>query len=239
MKTNILGVLFDNNTVEYAVAMAYNAVLENKRMFIVTPNPEIVNVACRDEEFKNILNSADIVTPDGIGIVYASRLKGGNIKTRAAGFDIVCGIIENLDKTGGSVYLFGGKPGVADMAAQKLKEKYNGIVIAGTHNGYFDDDTHIIADIAQKKPNLLLVCLGAPKQEKWIYKNADKLSANVMIGAGGSIDVLAGSVKRAPDIFIKFGLEWFYRLIKQPSRIGRMLKLPLFLVKVMFTKQEV
>lgn len=238
MKTDILGVLFDNNTVDETVNKACEAIADGKRLFIVTPNPEIVNIACGDGEFKNVLNSADIVTPDGIGIVYASKLLGGNISVRAAGFDIVCSIIEKLDGIGGSLYLFGGKPGVAETAAEKLSEKYKKLVISGTQNGYFDDDTDIIADIADKKPDLLLVCLGAPKQEKWIYKNADRLGAKVMIGAGGSIDVLAGTAKRAPDIFIKCGLEWLYRLLKQPSRIGRMIKLPLFLVKVLFNKKR-
>jgi N-acetylglucosaminyldiphosphoundecaprenol N-acetyl-beta-D-mannosaminyltransferase len=238
LKTNILGVLFDNNTVDEAVNSAYNAIIENRKMFVVTPNPEIVNVACANAEFKEILNSADIVTPDGIGIVYASKLTGGYIKQRAAGFDIVCGILEKLDECGGSVYLFGGKPGVADAAAGNLKEKYKKLVVSGTQNGYFDDDSNIIADINDKNPDLLLVCLGAPKQEKWIYNNFDILSAKVMIGAGGSIDVLAGNVKRAPDIFIKFGLEWFYRLLKQPSRFGRMMKLPLFIVKVLVDKRR-
>lgn len=232
MKTNILGVQFDNYTIPQAIEKAVSSIGQGKPFVIYTPNPEIVNVAVENEDYRKILNEADIVTPDGIGIVYASKILKGNIKERAAGFDITCGIIEKLNESGGSVYLFGGKPGVSEKAAEKLKEKYNNLVIAGTDNGYFKDDAEIIERIKTAKPDLLLVCLGAPKQEIWISKNKDILNANILIGAGGSIDVIAGEVKRAPDIFIKFGMEWFYRLIKQPKRIGRMAKLPVFLLKV-------
>ena len=144
MKTEIMGVCFDNFSVEESVEKAMSALKAGKKFFIVTPNPEIVNVAIKDEKYKKVLNSADVVTPDGIGIVYASKMLGGNVKTRAPGFDIVKGILKELSATYGSVYLFGGKPGVADMAAEKIKVDYPGIKIAGTDNGYFDDDTKII-----------------------------------------------------------------------------------------------
>lgn len=232
MKTNILGVQFDNYTVEESINKSLKS-LENKKGFVIyTPNPEIVNVTKKDKDFADILNSADIVTPDGIGIVYASRILKGNIKYRAPGFDISKGIIEKLNERGGSVYLFGGKPTVAETAAENLKKEYKNLVICGTHDGYFEDDSEIISSISQAEPDLLLVCLGAPKQEKWIYENKERLNAGILIGAGGSIDVLAGQAKRAPEFFTNHGLEWLYRLIKQPSRIKRMIKLPLFLIDV-------
>jgi len=236
MKTDIMGVLFDNYTIEQSVDKAVS--MEKTPFVIVTPNPEIVQAAKKDEVFRDVLNSADIVTPDGIGIVYASKILGGNIKVRAAGFDICCGIIEKLAERGGSVYLFGGKPGVADAAAENIKVKYKGIQIAGTSDGYFDSEKEkkIIADIMEKAPDLLLVCLGAKKQECWIASHKDELNAKILIGAGGTVDVLAGKVKRAPDIYIKLGLEWFYRLIKEPSRFGRMMQLPLFLLEIIFRR---
>lgn len=237
MKTNILGVEFDNFTVEETVEKAISSLKNDKPFVIYTPNPEIVNVAKKDKEFTDILNQADVVTPDGIGIVYASKILKGHIKFRAPGFDISTGIIEKLNESGGSVYLFGGKEGVASKAGTNLQNKYKNLKIAGTHNGYFSDDTDIIADIKEKSPDLLLVCLGAPKQEKWIHKNKNNLNAGIIIGAGGSIDVYAGNVKRAPEIFTNNGLEWLYRLIKEPSRYKRMTKLPLFLVDV-FLKGE-
>ena len=236
VRTEIFGVKFDNYTIKESVDKAIASLDKSKPFVIATPNPEIVGAARRDKEYKEILNSSDIVTPDGIGIVYASKLLNGCIKERAAGFDIVCGIIGELDKRSGSVFLFGSKPGVAEDAALNLKNKYKDLQIAGCRNGYFKDDSEIIEAIKEAKPDLLLVCLGAPKQEKWIYKNKDNLNAKILVGAGGSLDVLAGNVKRAPDIFIKFGLEWFYRLIKEPKRIGRMIKLPLFLVDVVLKK---
>lgn len=236
MKTDIMGVMFDNYSISQAVDKAVS--FEKIPFVIVTPNPEIVQAAKKDDSFKAVLNAADIVTPDGIGIVYASKILKGNIKERAAGFDICCGIIEKLAKIGGSVYLFGGKPGVAECAAENIKVKYQGVQIAGVSDGYFDEEKEkkIIADISEQKPDLLLVCLGAKKQECWIEKHKDELNAKILIGAGGTVDVLAGKVKRAPDIFIKLGLEWFYRLVKEPSRFGRMMQLPLFLLEIIFKR---
>lgn len=233
MKTDILGVLFDNYTVDESVDIAIKS-LSNKKPFVIfTPNPEIVNVTKKDKEFTQILNSADIVTPDGIGIVYASKILNGNITSRAPGFDISKGIIKMLDQIGGSVYIFGGKPGIAELAAENLKKEYKNLVISGVRNGYFDDDNEIVEDISAVSPDLLMVCLGAPKQEKWIYKNKERLNSGIIIGAGGSVDVLSGQVKRAPEFYTKHGLEWLYRLINQPTRIKRMIKLPLFLIDVL------
>ena len=236
MKTDIFGVKFDNYTVSETAKMAVS--LKKTPFVIVTPNPEIVQAARKDENFMQMLNRADVVTPDGIGIVYASKILGGNVKERAPGFDVCCTILKLLSERSGSVYLFGGKSGIAVEAAKRITETYKGITVSGTADGYFDEqkEKEIISDIASKEPDLLLVCLGAKKQEKWIFDNMDKLNAKILIGAGGSIDVLSGKTKRAPDIFIKLGLEWFYRLIKEPKRIGRMMQLPLFLIEVILKR---
>lgn len=238
LKTNIMGVMFDNYTIQETVQQATS--FENVPFVIVTPNPEIVQVAKKDKEFKDVLNSANIVTPDGIGIVYASKILDGNIKQRAAGFDICCGILDFLAEKKGTVYLFGGKPGVAELASKNIEQKYKGVSVVGCSDGYFDEqkEKSIIEDIKTKKPDLLLVCLGAKKQELWIHNYKDVLDAKILIGAGGSIDVFAGTVKRAPDIFIKLGLEWLYRLIKQPKRFIRMLQLPLFLIEIVVKRRS-
>ena len=133
-----------------------------------------------------------------------------------------------------SVYLFGSKPGVAEKAAETITKNNPGIVIAGTSDGYFTDDGPIIEKINAANPDFLMVCLGFPKQEEWIYNNRDKLNARLVIGAGGCLDVFAGTVLRAPKFFCDHGLEWLYRLIKQPSRFVRMLALPKFAIKVFF-----
>ena len=233
---NILGVKVNNITMNEAVVCAFNYLSEDGKNVIYTPNSEIILAASNDSEFTEILNSADLIIPDGIGVVYGSKILGQPLPERVAGFDLVCLLFEKMAQAGKSVYLFGAKPGVAETAAEKLKEKYKGLVIAGTNDGYFkdEDDEKIIAKINEAAPDFLMVCLGFPKQEKWIYKYKDVLNAKLMIGAGGCIDVFAGNVMRAPDFYCKHGLEWFYRLMKQPSRFVRMLALPKFGLKVLF-----
>ena len=136
--------------------------------------------------------------------------------------------MEQLSRTGGSVFLFGAKPGVAEQAGVNLRERYSGLKIAGTHDGYFTEDAPIVEQINQARPDMLLVCLGSPKQELWMEQYAGKLQVGLMAGLGGSLDVFAGVVERAPERWQKLGLEWLYRLMKEPKRIGRMMKLPKF-----------
>ncbi len=237
---NILGVNIDKITAKDALLKAEGFANSDGVSVIYTPNPEIVMAAYEDEEFKNVLNSSDMCVPDGIGVVYGAKMIGNPLPERVAGFDLSKGLIEKLSKTGGSVFLFGSKPGIAELAGENLVKEYPGIKIAGTRDGYFkeSDEQEIIDAINASNANLLLVCLGAPKQEKWIYKNKDKLNVNLCIGAGGSLDVFAGAVNRAPEIFIKLNLEWFYRFCKQPSRIGRFMALPKFILTVKKTNKK-
>jgi len=141
-----------------------------------------------------------------------------------------------MNESGRSLFLFGSKPGVAEKAAENLSAKYPNVKIVGTNDGYFKDDEPIIEKINAAKPDLMLVCLGAPKQEKWMQANAHRLDVGIMVGAGGSLDVFAGVVERAPEAWQKMGLEWLYRLLKEPKRIGRMMKLPKFLFAVIFSR---
>lgn len=224
-KTDILGIGIDNVTMEGAVAAA-NGFFDAFGHTVFTPNPEIIMLAQKDSELKGILNAADLTLADGIGVVIASRLLKKPLPERVAGYDFV----HRLFESGRSFYLFGAKPSVADVAAQRLAER--GVSVAGFHHGYFDDDTDIINDINEKKPDILLVCLGAPKQEKWIARNRDRLNVHIIIGAGGTIDGIAGTVKRAPAFFQKTGTEWLYRTVCQPSRITRLAAIPRFLTEV-------
>lgn len=231
----ILGVPIDKITMPEAVEKAKALLLEDGVSAIFTPNPEIMMTAYYDEEFRKILNSADLCTPDGIGVVYGSRILKNPVPERVPGFDLTCHLLAAISKTGEGVFLFGAKPGVAEIAKKNLEEKYPGLVVSGVHNGYFkeEDEPAIVDMINRSGAKLLLVCLGAPKQEKWIAKHKNDLKVNLCMGVGGSLDVFAGTAKRAPEIFIKLNLEWFYRLLKQPSRIGRMMMLPKFILTVL------
>ncbi|MBR5507184.1 MAG: WecB/TagA/CpsF family glycosyltransferase [Clostridia bacterium] len=235
-KVNILGVKVDKVNVSEASDRIIGFIESgDKGRSVFTPNSEIIMMAYRDESFRELLNSSDLLTADGIGVVYASKIVKNPIKERAAGYDIACETLEKLSKKGGSLYLFGSKPGVAEKAGENITKKYPGIRIAGYSDGYFNEEKEktIIENINRANPDLLFVCLGAPKQEKWIYEHKNELKAGVCLGIGGSLDVFAGTVKRAPEFFTKHGIEWLYRLIKQPSRFVRMLDLPRFGFKVL------
>lgn len=230
-KVNILGAHIDKCTIEQASDKIIE-MIENgeKCKYVFTPNSEILMKAYRDKEFCDILNTASLLTADGIGVVYASKILGNPILERCAGFDTACRLMEKMAKKGMSLYLFGSKPGVADKAKQVILERYEGIQVVGCADGYFDKEKEkqIIADINEKNPNVLFVCLGAPKQEKWIYEHQGELDVNVCLGIGGTIDVLSGNTERAPEFYIRHNIEWLYRLKKQPSRIVRMMDLPKF-----------
>ncbi len=232
---DILGVNVDSITFADALDKAEDMVRTEGVSMIFTPNPEIVMCAKNDAELKSILNFADLCTADGIGVVYASKILGSPVPERVAGFDLVCALLERMSKTGDGVFLFGAKPGVAEAAKVKMEEKYPGIVVSGTHNGYFkpEDEDGIVEEINTSGAKLLLVCLGAPKQEKWIAQNQNRLNVNLCMGVGGTLDVFAGTAKRAPEIFIKLNLEWAYRILKNPSRIGRFAALPKFVIEVL------
>ncbi len=235
---DILGVKFGDLGISDSADYIMKMTEEERFHYVFTPNSEMVMAAVKDKAFEDILNSADLLTADGIGIIYASKILSRPIAERASGYDISLELMGKAAASGKTLYLFGAAPGVAEKAAQMLKEKYPRLIISGLHDGYFDleEEKKIIDDINEKKPDLLFVCLGCPKQEKWIFENRDKLNAKVAMGLGGCLDVYAGNVKRAPDIYIKLGLEWFYRLMKEPKRFFRMLALPKFMIKVIWHK---
>ena len=227
---NILGVNISQLTMAETVKTALDFLEDGKNHVIYTPNSEIIYEAYKNPDFADVLNSADINTADGIGVVYASKLLGKPLSERVAGFDFLNNLIEAAAPLNKRVFLFGSKPGVAEEAGAELERKYPGIVIAGTRDGYFKDDEseQIANQIKQAEPDIVFVCLGAPKQENWIYKYKDIIGAKIIMGAGGSLDVLAGKVERAPEKWQKAGLEWAYRLKKEPKRFMRMTALPKF-----------
>ncbi len=229
MRIDVLGVGFDSLTIEEAVTRAKALMTERRAAYVVTPNPEIV-MACRERlETMQAVNAADLVLPDGIGVIYGARILGTPLKTKLPGIDFIQALMADMAKEGKSVFLLGAKPGVAEAAVEKLKAQYPGLAVVGTQDGYFKDDAPVVEAVNAARPDLLLVCLGAPKQELWMQRNQSLLNVGLMAGLGGSLDVFAGNVRRAPKAFQRLGLEWLYRLMKEPKRIGRMMKLPKFL----------
>lgn len=231
MKTEILGVRFDNLTQQEAAQRGRQLLEEDKFHYVVTPNPEFLLAAEKDPEFRRVLNAADLVLPDGIGVVYSAKILGTPLKERVPGIEFAEAMLSALNDMGGRLYLLGAKPGVAEEAGRRICARYPALVLCGTHDGYFKDEQAILPEIAAAKPDLLFVCLGAPKQEKWMARWGQHTGAKLAIGLGGCLDVFAGNVQRAPERWQKMGLEWAYRLKKEPKRIGRMAKLPLVLVK--------
>lgn len=238
---NILGVPFNNIKFDDAVNEFLGFLSQDKKNTVFTPNPEFIMAALKDNEFMQILQTGDLTIPDGIGVVIASKILGTPLSERVAGFDLVQAVFDKIKDTEYTVYFLGGAPSVAENAKLKMQQKYKGLKIIGVHDGYFDlkEDMLIVEEINTLKPDIILVGLGFPKQEKWICKNKDILNTKVLMGVGGSFDGMNGNVKRAPDIYIKLNIEWLYRLIKQPSRFPRIMQLPLFLLKVIFTKFKV
>ena len=232
MRIDVLGVGFDNVTMDEAVTAGMSLLQGKKASYVVTPNPEIVEVCRQDPAAMEVVNGAALVLPDGIGVVKGAAILGTPLKERVPGIEFAAGLMEKMAENGHSLFLLGAKPGVAETAAQKLTEKYPGLRIAGTRDGYFKDDAPVGEAIAASGADCVFVCLGAPKQEFWMRKNGEATGAKLLCGLGGSLDVFAGVVERAPKFWCDHGLEWFYRLCKEPKRIGRMMKLPLFLVHV-------
>ena len=234
MKIDVLGIKFDNVTKAEAVSRALECMSEDGAKYVVTPNPEIVWMCRKNQELSEIISGAELVLADGIGIIHGAKILGRPLKEKIPGIDFAEELLCKMAQENKSVFLFGAKAGVADKAAESLETKFPGIEIAGTENGFFKDDAPIVEKINAAAPDLLLVCLGAPKQEVWMKENAERLNVRIMIGLGGSLDVFAGTVERAPERWQKAGLEWLYRLLKEPKRIKRMIKLPLFLFVVIW-----
>lgn len=234
----ILGVRINNVTMDEAASTVWGFVEDGGNHAVFTPNPEFVYRAYHDPSFREKLNTGDLIIPDGIGLIYAAKIIGTPLKARVPGFELCCRILKEAPKRNAKIFILGGKPGIAELAKKNLERDIKGINIVGVNDGYFKNDEEIIEKINNVSPDFLLVCTGCPKQEEWICKYKDRLNVKVSIGAGGTVDVLSETVKRAPKFFCKFGLEWFYRLITQPSRIGRMMNLPKFLFIVIGKKMK-
>ncbi len=229
----VRGVYFDNVTLDEASDRLRQSVRDGVRETVFTPNSEIVQACIDEPALYDVVNAATLVIPDGIGVVKASRILKTPLKGKVAGVDLGKCVISFAAEDGVPVYLLGGKPGVAETASDKLCAAHAGLRVVGARDGYFakagEETDEVVRAVNESGAQVLFVCLGAPAQEKWIVENRDRMPhVRVFLGLGGSLDVYAGTVKRAPKIFIRLGLEWFYRLLKEPRRIGRMMRLPKF-----------
>lgn len=224
----IQGFDVDTFTFAQAVDWAYS-----KHGQIVTINPEMISAAQSNPEFADIIKKAELVVADGIGVEIGLKILGHSVK-RIAGIDLGKALVEKFTASGKSVAMIGAKPGVVDSAVVNLSKEYQNLNVVYSHDGYFDNDEDIIESVVSANPDLILVALGSPKQEFFIHNIKEKLPNSTLIGLGGSFDVWAGVVERAPKIYQKLGLEWLYRTLKEPKRFKRIFPtLPLFVLKVL------
>ena len=239
-RVEILGVEVDSVTMREAVEFVENLIDARQPSLVATANAEMLLRATHDEELKKILNSAALVVPDGAGTVWAAHHLGFDMPERVAGFDLVQELLKVAPSKSQKIFFFGSAPGVAEKAKSKAEELYSGINIVGVRDGFFsaDDEPAIIEQIKNAQPDILLAALGVPKQEKWLAKHKEILNVPVSIGVGGTLDVMAGVVKRAPLWMQKAKLEWLFRAMLQPSRAGRLVALPKFVWKVHNSKKS-
>ncbi len=237
-KVTIMGVPFDSIKMEDALQKVIELIKRPGPALVVTPNPEMLVNSSNVKELHQALNSADLVIADGIGVIYAAKILRKPLKNRVTGIDLMTEVLGHLAKTKGSYFLFGSKPGVADKAALIINDRFKGIECVGTQHGYFsvDEEDDIIDRINKANPDVLFVGLGSPKQEVWVHSNLKRLETPVCMCIGGAIDVYSGNIDRAPKWVMKIGMEWLYRAIKEPKRFKRLLKIPVFFVKIFTVK---
>lgn len=240
MQASVLGVRIDAVTMAEAVAAAESYIAGRRPGLIATANAEMVMAAQQDGELARILAAAALVVPDGAGVVWAARYHDQPVPERVAGYDLAQALLARAAVKGYRVFFLGGAPGIADKARDIAVERYPGLNIVGVRHGFFSaqDDRQIIDEVNAAAPDILLVALGVPRQEKWLAAHFNELSVPVCMGVGGTFDVMAGVVQRAPLWMQQAYLEWLFRLLSQPSRFVRMLALPRFVLRVMTAKKH-
>lgn len=223
---SLLGMRVDRPTMQEALTRIERFVAEGGPHHIVTADASMIVTAHDDPEFRALVDRADLVTPDGIGILWASRRLGTPIRHKVSGVDLAARCVALSAEKGWRIFFFGAAPGVAEAAAKKMGERYPGALIVGWRDGFFrpEEEEKVADEIAWTRPDIVLVALGIPKQEKFIARHRDRLGAKVLIGVGGTLDVFSGTVRRAPVWMQKAGLEWFYRLTSDPRQFRNRLK---------------
>jgi bacterial polymer biosynthesis proteins, WecB/TagA/CpsF family len=238
---SIYGLPFSKMGMDETIATLASAIDNRKTTHVITANPIMIMSALEDPSYYSMMRTAELIVPDGTGVVWAAGYVGQPVAERVPGFDILHRLMALGESKGWSVYLLGTDQQTIDQAAANLKQKYPGTRIAGVRNGYFgpEQDAEVVAAIQQAKPDILFVARSATTQEPWIARYKAELGVPVIMGVGGSFDIIAGKLKRAPKLFQKLRLEWFYRLLQEPYRYKRMLVLPKFVIKVVREKEKV
>ncbi|MBC1398488.1 WecB/TagA/CpsF family glycosyltransferase [Listeria fleischmannii] len=233
-RVEILGIPFIHTTQDEFIARLLQDALDNKKRFVVTANPEIVMNARDDLDFKQVVLSADYITPDGVGILMAAKQQGNPLPERVTGFDTMQGILTQAVKHNLKIYFLGAKPDVNKAMQEKLKECFPALKIAGCRHGYFNlqESAEIVQEIKNTGADFVFVALGSPAQEKWIMSHFNTFEKGIFMGVGGSFDILSGTVKRAPKIILKLRIEWIYRFVTNPSRWRRFFAIPRFMKAV-------
>ncbi len=238
----IMGIPFPKITLDQSVQVLSEVIeQQNSELFhVVTGNPEIVMSCQHDQEIRSIIDEAGLVTADGIGIVMVSRIKGGHLPERVTGCDLLIKLLETGNQKNWSFYFLGADEMTSKKASEVITQTYPNLCILGRHHGFFnqEEEGKIVEEIRSLGPDVLVVALGAPYAERWIHKYKKSLNSRIGIGVGGSLDVIAGTVKRAPYLWRKLNVEWLFRLINQPSRWRRQLLLPRFAVRALFFKES-
>ena len=231
---HVLDVPISRVTHEEALAILTEFVRGGAPHLVVTADAAGVVTAASDPEFRKVVQGADLVTPDSAGILWAARRLGTPLPERVSGVDLMERLCQLAAQHGWSVFFYGAAPGVAEVAAARLQTRFPGMRIAGTAHGFLDEQerTALEARIREVRPDLLFVALGIPRQEKWLGSRKQALGVPVSMGVGGSFDVFAGRVTRAPLWMQRRGLEWLYRLIRDPKKIRKVATLPRFAARV-------
>lgn len=239
-QVSIFGISVSKMNMQETTNYIIEAIQQNKPHQVVTINPIMVMMALEDPEFMTIMQRAELIIPDGTGIVWAAKYNGKPVKERVPGCDLLYELMKIGESYRWRVFLLGASPEVIAETARRLKAAYPLIEIVGYHDGFFtpEEDQRIVEEIGRAKPQILFVASQLDKQEPWIHRYRDQLNIPIMMGVGGSFDVIAGKVKRAPRAFQKLRLEWFYRLLKEPTRFKRMLALPKFVGKVIRANEK-
>lgn len=233
MSVELFGINIDTYNFEEAISRAKTLIDGGEVSQVVTVNPEMFEYASRHSDFAEIIKEAEMVIPDGVGVKIALRINGVNVQ-RIPGIDFAERLLKEAASNNIPVAIIGAKEENINLAVENLQKNINGLNIVYTHNGYFKDDTEIYEQLKLKSPKLILVAMGSPRQEEFIYNAKKYIKPALMVGIGGSLDVWSGNVNRAPLFLQKTGLEWLYRTISQPSRIKRVFPtLPLFIIKAL------